>query len=676
MARALFYFYKNVHVPILLPIAHAMNRTGGFEIAFALHPYDREIRAGLLPEEEAALRKQPFPFVRTPQEWNADVTLIADNVAPLVENGGKIVNVGHGLLSKGQYFTDSGFIHRENLEHLLCVPGPYHKRRIEESGKVFIPVAATGMAKLDPLFNGSFAPRDVLMRRLRLDPAKKVVLYAPTFNPELSAIPILWTRVRALADDDTYLLIKLHPSTPPEFSEAHLRLADNHPNILFIADLDLVPYMQMADVMLSDVSSAFMEFILLDKPVVLFNNPNVGEYPNYDPRDIEYAWRDVGVEASTFGEVVAAVRHCLAHPGEKAERRRRAAEQLLVARDGRSSQRIVQAVRDLLAGRYDPVATLAGTTVVFIPVEAGRETAAGEAADVALARGGDHAQVVLVDRGGAGADFAPLRAKWGDRLRVLPPEGAGASSLPPGTVHIVYLAPGTETGDRWLFRLVNHLRRDPGLAAVLPMIPGGSPAQDPAQRIGLGPGVVEDALELDRQVKSALVAQTAPLHGPPHTDVWAARAGTPAADILLEQARSGRPPAPGAFERALLALDVVVRTPRRAPVDLDALRPPLAPGQREAVERRVEELAAWIGRIVPRSASGPAPSTPAGPATRGKNGNGSGHLRLALHFEKRGRPAEALRHLRAAWEENPGDEEVLALAGRLGVDFDEMGATP
>ena len=52
---------------------------------------------------------------------------MADNVATVLEGCGKIVNVGHGLLSKGQYFTDSDFIHREYLEDLLCVPGSYHR---------------------------------------------------------------------------------------------------------------------------------------------------------------------------------------------------------------------------------------------------------------------------------------------------------------------------------------------------------------------------------------------------------------------------------------------------------------------------------------------------------------------------------------------------------------------
>ncbi|MDP8207382.1 MAG: CDP-glycerol glycerophosphotransferase family protein [Candidatus Electryonea clarkiae] len=351
--RALIYFFKNVHIPILLPIWNEMKRQGGFEIAFAIHPYDRNIRAGMLPEEEAKFRKLPVTFVDNPATWNADVAVMADNVPHLVQNCGKIVNVGHGLLSKGQYFTDRDIVNRENMEDLLCVPGSYHRDRLLQCGKISIPVIATGFPKSDFLFDPGTPGRDELVRQSGLDPHKKFILHAPTFNMELSAIPILWTRVAELADENNILLIKLHSSTLPEFKQVYRELAQKHNNVLYVDDPDLTPYMKIADVMLSDVSSAYMEFMALDKPVVLFNNPNQKYYVNYDPNDIEYAWRDVGITVNTLEETKIAIRRSIAFPGEFSDIRRKYADLLLADRNGGATKRVIQAIRDLLDGKLE-----------------------------------------------------------------------------------------------------------------------------------------------------------------------------------------------------------------------------------------------------------------------------------------------------------------------------------
>jgi len=357
--RALVFFFKNVHVPILLPLYREMARRGTYDAAFCLHPYDRTIRAGFPPEEEKAFREMAkgVRFVNHPQEWDADVSFMADNVAPILRGRGKIVNVGHGLLSKGQYFTDRDIINRENDSDLLCVPGPYHLERLTSSGKLKIPVVATGFPKLDTLFAPDRASRNQLMASAGLDPSKRVILYAPTFNMELSAIPFLWKRVAQLADENTYLLIKLHGSTQPEFKQMHRELPAVNPNVFYVEDQDITPYLQVADLMVSDVSSAFMEFIALDKPVVLFNNPNTPTYQNYDPRDIEYAWRDkVGVQVSSFEELCDAVREGLLHPEAGEEGRRYCAEQLFADRTGKASAYVLNAVEELLAGRNPGVA--------------------------------------------------------------------------------------------------------------------------------------------------------------------------------------------------------------------------------------------------------------------------------------------------------------------------------
>ena len=56
-----------------------------------------------------------------------------------------------------------------------------------------------------------------------------------------------------------------------------------------------------------DVSSAFMEFISLDKPVVLVNNPLRTSFIGFDPRDIEYIWRAAGIEIDHAEDIPDAI---------------------------------------------------------------------------------------------------------------------------------------------------------------------------------------------------------------------------------------------------------------------------------------------------------------------------------------------------------------------------------
>ncbi len=511
--RVLFYFFKNVHTPVLLPIYNEMVKQGSFKIAFAVHPYNEAIRAGFPVDEERKLRAIPVPFVNNPREWKADVSIIADNVAQLLEDCGKIVNVGHGLLSKGQYFTDSDFIHRENLEDLLCVPGPYHKARLLESGKVFIPIVSTGFPKLDSLFSPNKKSREELLMAQGLNPSNRVVLFAPTFNDELSAIPVLKDRIGEVANEHTYLLIKLHGSTRREYKNMYRSLAKTRQNIIYVDDPDLAPSMLMADVMISDVSSAFMEFMSLDKPVILVNNPNRETYPNYDPEDIEYQWRDLGIQVSTIEEVRKAVERCFMTPEEFSEKRKQYADQLLEDRTGHASKNVVETIKKLLKGEYDPASYYHNKTAVLIPVT--DDTIQQTVATLqSLKSCGDHAIPLLYANTSDGILPNPILETLTSEAKVYTPRQLEQLQEDlHGFACIACTPPGADLGKRRLFRLVNHLRRTPAIEAVLPMNVGQIPALDPVKLLQLPPEYGTDAFNLDMRLKSTMVGRAAPCEG-------------------------------------------------------------------------------------------------------------------------------------------------------------------
>lgn len=130
--------------------------------------------------------------------------------------------------------------------------------------------ADTGYAKLDPLFSSECKPA-VSVDQFGLDAAKPTLLYAPTFFP--SSIEHLSASWPAQLSDYN-IIVKPHffSHTKPKY-QAHRALFaawQRHPNVYVTAveEYNLLPFMQIADIMLSDASSAIFEFAALNKPVV------------------------------------------------------------------------------------------------------------------------------------------------------------------------------------------------------------------------------------------------------------------------------------------------------------------------------------------------------------------------------------------------------------------------
>lgn len=317
------------------------------EIAIGYMHYAPEIRAGFEPKELEQIKKLGLPMYERPQDFNPDLTFIADSVYPWVQGCGKLVHIGHGLLSKGQYYTDTLTARREEEADLICVPGKYHQKIMRRI--ISKPVIATGMAKLDPLFSGEITKKDVL-KKYGLPGNKKYILFAPTFNDELSAIPHAKEKIaEILPDDEAILLIKLHGSSRAEYKKMYRNLPYQNPRVIYVDELDITPFLALADVLITDISSTMFEFAALDKPVVLFDSPDWGKYANYNPKDIEFTWRDFALRTSTLEEMRVAVKRSLEQPEELSAIRTKYTEQLLAnAKEGKAAERIVKTAHSLI----------------------------------------------------------------------------------------------------------------------------------------------------------------------------------------------------------------------------------------------------------------------------------------------------------------------------------------
>lgn len=353
--RILGYVKRNLHLPHIEPILHALiEQRPDVDLRISAPPYqpstERTPGRGISASEQQTAVGRGLRWIDEDQlaDWEPDATLMADADFNGLAWGGKLVNVNHGLISKGWYYTRSAGVQRENSADLICVPGPYHAEVLREV--LSTTVVATGLVKFDPVGRGELT-RESARRLYSLPRDAHVVTFAPTFNPELSGVPVLAERVRELVRPDRHVLVKLHGMAADSWAELYRLLARLEERVHYVDGGDLTPALVAADVVISDVSSAFMEAIALDRPTVLIDNPLQTRYANYDPNDIEYRWRDVGLRARTADEVFAAVDRCFANPTELAAIRAPRGHAMVGEIDGHASDRAALAILELLGAR-------------------------------------------------------------------------------------------------------------------------------------------------------------------------------------------------------------------------------------------------------------------------------------------------------------------------------------
>jgi hypothetical protein len=163
-----FYVYRNVHWPMFEELFHFLGTHPDVAERIVCLPSLERLRSGQSNELADRLMALGVTVTSRSSARPVDITFIADTVAGLVRGCGVIVNVGHGTISKGYYFTDSIWTERENWVDLLCVPGDYAAGRLAPLLRTR--VVATGMPKLDPVFSGRHS-REALCRDLHLDPS-------------------------------------------------------------------------------------------------------------------------------------------------------------------------------------------------------------------------------------------------------------------------------------------------------------------------------------------------------------------------------------------------------------------------------------------------------------------------------------------------------------------------
>ncbi len=258
--------------------------------------------------------------------FSPEAVFVPGNEVPHYLSGVK-VQVFHGLAGeKKRHFRIRHYF------DLYLTQGPFFTRRFEELAKRYgdFEVKETGWCKLDPLFKN---PQPEKQLDLPGGKDRPVILYAPTFSRKLTSAPRLIGALETLAQTGRYqVLIKFHDLMNRSMVNAYRDLASRTEGIEFCPDHDILRYLQKADVLVSDTSSVIRECLLLDKPVVSFRS-----------RSPDICWQDVRQPEA----LESAIEESLKNDPFRNDRGR-VIQSHHPYRDGRSSERMIDAVRDYM----------------------------------------------------------------------------------------------------------------------------------------------------------------------------------------------------------------------------------------------------------------------------------------------------------------------------------------
>ena len=210
-----------------------------------------------------------------------------------------------------------------------------------------------GMPKVDCLVDGSLDRASVL-EGLGLDPSLPTVLYAPTWSPASSLNRLGIELIRALASRPLNLIVKLHDRScdlRPQYSGGvdwpkQLRPLLDRPRTRLAETANIAPCLVAASLMITDHSSAGFEFLLLDRPLVRIEVPELLQQAHIH-EDYVRLLAGAAYNVTDVSSTVAAVDRALADPAAHSLTRRQVATDLFY-RPGTATARCALELYDLL----------------------------------------------------------------------------------------------------------------------------------------------------------------------------------------------------------------------------------------------------------------------------------------------------------------------------------------
>ena len=319
-----------MNVAVLAPVAEHLSRDPRIEVVYTAE----------CEEDPGAFRAAGVPIAIRPRrsmQWQrVDLCLSADPWDPIeLRRCWRRAIFFHGMA--GKYNLDSpadlpaGF---DDFDR-VAFPNVDRMRRYLAAGIVRPEAAAlVGYPKVDALVNGGY-DGTAIRATLGLEGHRPTAIYAPTWSPASSLHLAGEAIVASLLGAGFNVIVKLHDRSLDARSEkfsggidwrARFARMRSPGRFAFVDWADSSPLLAASDVMITDHSSIGFEFYLLDRPLVVFDAPDLVRVARINPEKVALL-RSAARVVHTAGESAAAALDEVEH------RERRSAARHAVARD-------------------------------------------------------------------------------------------------------------------------------------------------------------------------------------------------------------------------------------------------------------------------------------------------------------------------------------------------------
>ena len=348
--RVLISVRTAMHAAVLDPIARALERDPRIDLR---HIAER-------PDDERQIATGCGRSLRWTRAWHArgmrvDLFVNADPwCPPTLYRCRRRVNFFHGVA--GKYDLDSpghlpaGF---EQYDRVAFVNADRMRRYLEQG--IVRPEAAVlvGFPKIDALVNGRYDAAAV-RSRLGLEMHRRTAIYAPTWSPASSLNLAGEAIIDSLVAAGWNVIVKPHARSfdPDEKYSGgidwrrRLRAAEVPGRVVLCEDGDSSPLLAGSDLLVTDHSSIGFEFCLLDRPIVVFDAPDLARVARINPERIA-ALRRAARVVSDARLAGSAADDEMDNPG-RLSAARRAAAQPLFYEPGTATDRAVDLLYSVL----------------------------------------------------------------------------------------------------------------------------------------------------------------------------------------------------------------------------------------------------------------------------------------------------------------------------------------
>ena len=296
-------------------------------------------------------------YPRTAMKWRRiDLALSADPWDPIeLRRCRTRVNFFHGVAGKydldspGQLPIDFG-----QYDRVGFVNGDRMQRYLAAGIVTRQAAVLVGYPKIDALVNGRYDAAAV-HAHLQLEMHRRNAIYAPTWSPASSLHLAGEAIVESLVAAGLNVIVKLHDrsldASEPKYNDGidwRARFARLHRpgRIAFVEAADSSPLLAASDLMVTDHSSIGFEFCVLDRPLIVFNAPDLPRIARINPEKISQL-RSAARVVHTADEVGPAAIDELRDPGRRADARARIVRDLFYE-PGTATDRALRVVYELL----------------------------------------------------------------------------------------------------------------------------------------------------------------------------------------------------------------------------------------------------------------------------------------------------------------------------------------